>query len=550
VRAREVGAGLLAGASFAAAGPPSNLYPALWLGMAALACTLECSPVPARPPAASSAHGSDPARRIPAGVAATGLAFGVGANLVALRFVPAVVMRFTAASSGMAWLALFALAVEQGLQWGVAASVHALLRRAGVGVPLSFASGVYVGTFVPAVFPWTAAGGVTPWAPMVQLADLVGERGVTFVMALAAGWLADAALTGRRVSPEGRRSVARAARDALPAFALALGIPLATCAWGSVRMAHVEEARTRAKVLRVALVQPGTDPLERWDPERAPTLLARLTEATREAERRGAELTVWPEAAYPYPVGHLTRRCPIGPLAMLPFGVRGPVLTGLLTTGANGDQWNSAAVCGTDGALTAPQDKVHLLWFGETIPWLDRIPWVRSTFARGVGLVAGEGVVPQRVGRARAAVLNCFEDTLPAAGREAMTAGPDLLVNVTNDGWFAGSEESELHLRVASLRAVESRRDLVRAVNLGATSWVDAAGRVRAKTRGTSPEVLVVDAALLDGGPTPFDRFGDAPLTIAMGLAVTAAAGTARRHKRTKAPPPPAGTAPSPASRA
>ena len=84
-------------------------------------------------------------------------------------------------------------------------------------------------------------------------------------------------------------------------------------------------------------------------------------------------------------------------------------------------------------------------------------------------------------GPIRAAVLNCYEDTLPAAGREAMERSPNLLVNVTNDAWFAGSAEGELHLRLAVLRAIETRRDLVRAVNQGPTTFVDAAGRVRAR---------------------------------------------------------------------
>jgi len=484
----RTGAALVAGGVFASAAPPSNLYPALWLGMAGLAYLVAT--------AGSRA-------------AALGLAFGAGANVVALRFVPAVIARFTPLSvtAGIALLAL--LALGQGARWAFAAWTHALLIRRGVPSAWAFATGIFAGTFVPAVFPWTPAGGVTPAPEMVQLAEWIGERGVTFLMALAAGLLASAT-----------REARRRPREALIRATIAVAIPLLTFAFGRLRIPEVEATRAHAPVARVALIQPSTDARERWDPGRAPVILARLTDATLQAERSGAELTVWPEASYPYPVGHSTRRCPVGPFAILPFGVRGPVLAGIVMTGATGDLWNSAALCLTDGTLTEPQDKVHLLWFGETIPVLDRIPWVRETFAHGRGLVAGERIALQHAGKVRASVLNCFEDTLPGAGRDAMAARPNLLINVTNDAWFVGSAESELHLRLAVLRAIESRRDLVRAVNEGVTSWVDAAGIVRARTDGLSPATVEADASLLESPPTLFDRWGDLPLALGLAASV------------------------------
>ncbi len=514
-----VGWAIVAGGGFALAAPPFDLYAALWVGMAGLAFVL---------------HGEEGERvsrarrwarlRRELDGAGRGLAFGVGANVVALRFVPDVIARFTPLPWAVGGVALVLLSCEQGLRWAAAAVIQRQLGRRGVPAWLAFGIGVYAGTFVPSVFPWSAAGGVTPLPAMVQLADVVGERGVTLVMALSAGLLAAALDAARR----------RDARRALLLLVASTALPLATFLEGRVRIDEVERARGQAMTVKIGLVQPSTAALERWDPGEAQAILERLTRLTASSEEGGAELTVWPEAAYPFELAHGSRRCPIGARAILPTRAHGPVLTGLVLRGPDGDISNSAAICRSDGTMSEPYDKIHLLWFGETIPVIDRIPWIRRTFTRGTGMVPGTRPVVQSTGSIRASVLNCFEDTLPAASRSAMTELPNLLVNVTNDAWFAGSAESELHLRLSVLRAVESRRDLVRAVNLGPTSWVDAAGIVQGRYEDASPGILIATPALLEWGPTPFDRFGDLPSVLLVVALTLAFAYPRRREARSR----------------
>ena len=96
-----------------------------------------------------------------------------------------------------------------------------------------------------------------------------------------------------------------------------------------------------------------------------------------------------------------------------------------------------------------------------------------------------------------------------------MERSPNLLVNVTNDAWFAGSAEGELHLRLAVLRAIETRRDLVRAVNRGPTTFVDATGRVaRALRPRRCRATLSDDARAARDAATLYARSGDAPLVL------------------------------------
>jgi apolipoprotein N-acyltransferase len=488
---------LLAGAVLASGGPPLDVHPALWIGMAALAWLLDDDP--AWPAFASRT-------RVALTGARRGLAFGIGANLVALRFVPAVIVRFTPLPWAAGALALVLLAAFEGLRWMVAAVASETLARARVPRPAAFAAGVYAGTFVPTMMPWTVAGGVSPWPAFVQLADVLGERGVAALMALAAGLAAQGLRTALLPATRLRGALALGA---------ALLVVLAQAGLGVVRMAAVDRERAHAQHARVGLVQPSVGASTRWEEDRAPVILDELTTLTRRAESHGVELVVWHEAAYPYRLPHGLRRAPDEARAIVQPGVRGPVLTGLLLGGAaDGASYNSAVVATRDGAISASYDKRHLLWFGETVPLADRLPWLRRVFARGLGLAAGERAVALQSGNVRASVLVCYEDMLPEAGREAMEVAPNLLVNVTNDAWFAETAESELHLRVGALRAVELRRDMVRAVNFGPTSWVDAAGRVRARAPADFPSVLVTEPALLEGPPTFYARFGDAPFAL------------------------------------
>ncbi|MGH7329125.1 MAG: apolipoprotein N-acyltransferase, partial [Polyangiaceae bacterium] len=440
-----------------------------------------------------------------------GFWFGLGSNLVIFRFVPAVITRFTPLPWIVAIIALVLLAAAQGLRWIATCVFCKLLGDRGAPRWAAFPLGLYAGTFVPMVFPWNPAGGATPWPAMVQLADIVGERGVSAIMALASALLAEAWL----VREEKRRAGTLAV--------IAIAIPIATALVGWIRIREIDALRDTAPKVSVALVQPSVGATLRWDPRAASGISSELQSLTETAEKKGADLTVWHEAAYPYVLPHASRRGPQGRASIVGGRVHGPVLAGVILRQADRDSTNSAILVQRDDSFGEPYDKMHLLWFGETVPLADVFPWLRHAFARASGLAPGDHQVLLSTGKIRASVLNCFEDILPGAGREAMSVRPNLIVNVTNDAWFHPSEESELHMRMSVMRAVEERRDMVRAVNFGTTTWVDAAGRVRARYDLPIAGVLMTEPALLDTPLTFFGRFGEWPtLIFASVLAIAA----------------------------
>lgn len=503
------------GVAFALTSPPTDLYPAVIVGLALLAAPLgRAEPLSVR------------------GAFGLGAAWGTAAGIVGLRFVPPVIQRFTPLGVALSFLALVLLAAAQSLVWAAGAAVTSLLhRRARVPFEPAFGAGVLVALSIPTIFAWSPAGLVSPWPSFVQLADLVGERGVSVLFAVGAASIARAARAALASRPV-KVTRAEVLRPALGALLLFAALP----AYGAWRIASIQRASATLPALRVGLVDHTIKPLDRWKPENHPGILGSLRDLTRKLEAEGAEVTIWPESAYPYEVPHDARVAPRGRRAIVGGGVRGPVLTGLITldhpvTLPSGDvernRFNSATLVLPDGTIQPPYDKLQLLWFGEMVPGGAQLPWLRRIFQRSGGLIPGDApralTLPPRSPEGpatRMAVLNCYEDTLPDVGRRLAGAlSPNLLVNVTNDAWFYATPEPHLHARLGAMRAVELRLDLVRAVNLGVTSWIDAAGVVRAEYDGQTPGTLMATPTLREHTPTLYARFGDAPMFVLTAVA-------------------------------
>jgi len=506
-RFRALAAALVGGAAFALAAPPTDFYPGVWLGLGALYVAL-----------ASAPHARAAFFR--------GWVWATAAGLIGMAFIPGVVARFTPLGMTGGIAALVLLSAFQALAWAFGAVCGFWLsRRFGVASELAFGVSVLIAISLPTVIAWTPASLISPWPALVQLADLIGERGVSVIFALVAALVATAFLRWFEVA-----SVERA-YGSWPkplAGALITGLLLG---YGVLRMRQLHSTHALLPSVRLGVVQAAVPAELRWEAGARELIIARLRELTRHAESQGVELTLWPEAAYPYVLPHSAASAPSDGRAIVGSGVHGPVLFGLITQAVEqGGRYNAATLVEPNGALHAPQAKMALLWFGETIPLSEYLPALRQIFFRAGSLLPGPGVVLIERGETRIGVLNCYEDTLPAIGRRVARARPNLLVNLTNDAWFGRTSEPELHLRLAVLRAVEARLDLVRAVNLGVPAWIDATGSIRARGADDRASVLVVTPALNDTSPTLYTRAGDIPVWLVLVLAT--ALGAARRSRR------------------
>ena len=242
----------------------------------------------------------------------------------------------------------------------------------------------------------------------------------------------------------------------------------------------------------------------------------------------GPEMIVWPEV----PTGFYWDRDSDFQQAMdrLARWTSKPVLFGGVTFDNQGRPYNSAILIGSDGKELGRYSKMNLVPFGEFIPplfgWIEKISTEAGDFAPGEQLK----VLP--VNDLKLGTFICYESAFPHFVRRFAREGANVLINISNDGWFFDTAAREQHLLLARMRAIENRRWLVRVTNNGITASIDPSGRVRQQ----QPEFRAT-AARLRFDPiaetTVYSRVGDwfawSCLALAIALVIRAEL-PARRH--------------------
>jgi apolipoprotein N-acyltransferase len=356
--------------------------------------------------------------------------------------------------------------------------------------------------------------------PVLQLARYAAVYGVSFLVAGVSAVLAYMAVETR---PLLRR------RAGLAAVLVLAGV-WAHGYW--LLRTPVPEARR----LRVGLVQASILQEDKWEPGEAWRNIQRHLELTRQAAAQGARLVVWPESAVPF----FFDRDPVA-ADLLREEVRARdihLVFGNDDRDAGDDQrryriWVGAKMLDPSGELTLRYHKIRLVPFGEYVP-------VQSVLA-----AVGVGKLVQRVGEftpgdelatgvvdgSRLSVFICYEAIFPDLVRGFTRRGADLLVNITNDGWYGRTSAPYQHMAMAVFRAVENGKYLVRAANTGITAVVDARGRVRQRTALFEQTALVGDVGLVPGS-TPYARHGDVFAWACLGAAVALTATVLTRRSR------------------
>ncbi len=400
--------------------------------------------------------------------------------LTALPWIATVLAVHGGISLAGGWGLLLLIAVAWGiLSGGFAWSVHRLslqsIDLACLGAPFLWVTFEFARAHLPEIgFPWNLLG--YPSAAnlgLVQLATITGIYGLSF---LAAGFNALLVWTGasNMLTPRARITYAAAATAILLIAAL-----------GGPRLVPQPQAHHFARAVQLNFPE-----VESYSADWFQAHAADLDEIVRISLAPSAEtpdLLAWPEAPVPFSYQD-AQFAKIASTMAIRFGH--PFLAGAVEWKPPIDSsdsaphggllpYNSALLFDAQGRRVFVYDKVHLVPFGEYEPF----PLIHRLVARVSGQVGGfhkgnQYVVGQLPGGNTFGVFICYEAIFPGEVRRFAANGAQLLINISNDGWFGRSAAAEQHLRMARVRAVENRRWLVRATNNGFTVSVDPYGRV------------------------------------------------------------------------
>jgi apolipoprotein N-acyltransferase len=438
-------------------------------------------------------------------------------------------------SAPAAALALFLFCCYLGLYHGLFGLLFGLLagngrdyRRALATAPFLWVAVELARTRITG-FPWTLLGiAQVNNAALCRVTQWTGVYGVSFEIALVNIALAAAFL------------VPREKRTAMLVAALAAAAVLQAGSLIEVPAATADRA--------ALLVQSNIPVSVNWTPAYFQQTLSDLTNlsvrsagSSSAAPASAAEinLVVWPESPAPFYTNDARFRATLGAMAST---TKASVLAGMIGTASprvgevTSQMFNSAELIDPQGNWTARYDKVHLVPFGEYLPF----PSVFS-FAGGLTKEVGEfehgtSRAPLDADGTKLGVFICYESIFPDEVRRFANNGAQVFVNISNDGWYGDSGAYAQHLNQTRMRAIENNRWILSDTNTGVTASIDPWGRVVAKIPRKERATLTAPYALTSV-TTFYTRHGDwfayACAIISMGALISRFKNSKNRDKQT-----------------
>ena len=341
--------------------------------------------------------------------------------------------------------------------------------------------------------PWIPLGNtMVTLLPIAQLASLVGVYGLSFFVA----WI-NAAIVYAAIS---------AGRQRLVAAGGALLVLVATSVWGGLRLS-ANTMLSEGTPVKVGLIQGNVSLEERWNRANERAIVNRYLQLTQSAFDQGADFAIWPESSTPF---YFEDHPGAAPIRSFVARSGKPLLLGSDESDPvdRKRSYNSAFMLDRGGATAAVYRKIHLVAFGEYVPFQWALFFVAPLVEAVSSFSPGNFVTMLPVNEHMVSTAICYEVTYPTLAREAVQQGSELLTTITNDAWFGRTSAAFQHFEMASMRAIEEGRFLVRAANTGFTGVVDPYGRVKVRTELFETRAVVGEARFLQR-QTVYARIGD-----------------------------------------
>ncbi len=325
--------------------------------------------------------------------------------------------------------------------------------------------------------------------PLIQISDITGVYGVSFVIMMT------------------NVAVYRSFRKSFKEAIVASAVLVAIVGYGMIRENKGEWGRS----IKVSVIQ-GNIPQElKWDPEAQEGILNKYIVLTKMAALDGPDLIIWPETSVP---GYWSEYELRDRVLDLVKEIKKPLLIGVITERFN-RYFNSAILISKRGEVLGQYDKLHLVPFGEFIPFEKVFPKLRQIISVDIGdFTPGKRFQVFKENLFQFSVLICFEDIFPSLVRQFVKSGAENLVVITNDAWFKKTSAPYQHAAASVFRAIENRRSVIRSTNIGFSCFIEPTGKINGYVKDENGESIFVTGyktmnVSVSKGLTFYTRFGD-----------------------------------------
>jgi apolipoprotein N-acyltransferase len=338
---------------------------------------------------------------------------------------------------------------------------------------------------------------------LIQIADLTGVYGVSFLVVSVNVLIKENLAFIIGISQEKQK-------DLMRVNVLFLAALFAVYGYGLWQLANV----AAMPYVKIGVVQGNVPQDEKWAIANRHATIEKYLKLSKETLVHEPEILIWPETSFPGLIEEMPEL--MEEIRTFVRESHVPILLGVVTEESS-RYYNSALLIDSDGEIGQRYDKLHLVPFGEYLPFRKQFPFLADVVPIedfSPGRNARVFRLPAQGKDVLFSVAICFEDTLAYITRRFVENGAQLLVNMTNDAWFEDSKAPFIHLQAAVFRTIETRRSLVRAANTGVSCLIDPNGRIMKYVENDKGKKTYIDGtavfyAPLNSTSTWYTKSGD-----------------------------------------
>jgi apolipoprotein N-acyltransferase len=370
--------------------------------------------------------------------------------------------------------------------------------------PVFWVSLEFIRSYAFTGFPWSSIGySQYRFLYGIQVADITGIYGVSFLVVAVNGAIADIFISKKRIAEMPLFPV----RQTYISYSILCAVMIAVFSYGYWRIHEHRQGNS----VRVSVIQGNIEQDMKWEPAYQNAVIRTYEELSKEAAALSPSLVIWPETSLPFYFDDSPRSRDLVAFqrqlgTYLLFG--SVVVKSPPSEKSPASLTNSAILLDKNGNVSFKYDKIHLVPFGEYIP-LRSIFFFIDKIVAGIGdYASGDKYIKAQTVFGSFGTFICYEIIFPGLVRKFYAKDGDFIVTITNDAWFGKTAGPYQHFSMAVFRAIENRKPVIRAANTGISGFIDSNGRILKTSNLFERQIETMDV-MTDRSRSFYSRYGD-----------------------------------------